>query len=199
MAGVHKILACIDRYDEQQRLYWNGSAAGWQTSKLWHTTTLDQSTGNWSLSGIDLSVPGNYRVRLYLKDKAGNTDLVTANYFSITTTDTSPLIADVTAPTATTIYPVSTIPPSTSAVIRGSAVDDVSGVEKIRVSLDRYDVDSRNYWQGSTAGWNTAKVWHTATYDAETQTWVLDGVTFQPRENTESGCMYETMRATPIL
>jgi hypothetical protein len=141
MAGVHKILACIDRYDEQQRLYWNGSAAGWQTSKLWHTTTLDQSTGNWSLSGIDLSVPGNYRVRLYLKDKAGNTDLVTANYFSITTTDTSPLIADVTAPTATTIYPVSTIPPSTSAVIRGSAVDDVSGVEKIRVSLDRYDVD----------------------------------------------------------
>ena len=60
--------------------FWNGSA--WVTSVLWQDAEVD-GNGNWTLEGVDLTTPGDYRVRLWMLDRAGN--LATPAELPITT------------------------------------------------------------------------------------------------------------------
>ena len=51
-------------------LYWNGSA--WTQTSAFPEATLNSDATSWTLSGVDLSNLGDYRITLLANDNAGN-------------------------------------------------------------------------------------------------------------------------------
>jgi len=67
--GVNRLQVRVQRLGVSPLEYWNGAV--WATKVTWLDATLD-NLNMWSLSGIDLSEEGRYRVRVKASDNAGN-------------------------------------------------------------------------------------------------------------------------------
>ena len=74
--GVAEVNVRIQRLNTVPALFWNGTE--WTTETGYISTDLEDS-GMWTLENVDLSVPGNYRVRVNAKDVANNFALAVDN------------------------------------------------------------------------------------------------------------------------
>ncbi|MFK8078834.1 MAG: sialate O-acetylesterase [Granulosicoccus sp.] len=159
----------IQRRDSVPKLYWNGVT--WQESaaSVYQTATIVDN--HWTLSGIDLSDTGDYRVQILASDYSNNrTDpSINITYFSVGNPDT-------TAPDVSTTTPGnrSTVLPEFSFTIQGEVIDDDSGVKSVRVRIQRRDVDPLLYWNGLEWQSSASNMYQSSTVVDDS--WSLPGV-----------------------
>ena len=128
--------------------YWNNSA--WQTSSsgTYITASLNNND-EWSLPNVDLSLSADYVVLLRVRDVAGNQSPPSENpitSFSVGAVDT-------TNPTGVTSIN-SNISSDSQFDIQGTASDDISGVDRVQVRVQRTGVlPSTEFWDGTA--WQT--------------------------------------------
>ena len=78
-SGVKRIQVRVEQLTSPIR-FWDGSV--WTTTPTWQDAVLDGS-GYWTLDGVNLGTSGDYRVRLWMQDIAGN--IATAGEFPVVT------------------------------------------------------------------------------------------------------------------
>jgi len=170
-SGVNKVLVRIQRVGTSPALYWNDNA--WTDSAKWLEASLDSAgstESTWSLANVDLTVPADYRVLLRAFDNAGNHATAGSNPNTVFTV----LSDDDMRPEAETTSPASDIDAGVFD-ISGSTTDDVSGVNKVLVRIQR--VGTSLYWNDSA--WTDAPVWLEASLDSAgstESTWTLANV-----------------------
>jgi len=143
-SDVHSVRVRIERRDVEPRLFWNGFT--WQPSTVGAYQSATIVNNDWSLSGVDLTQPGDYRVQILARDVPGNQTSPSANmtYFSVGDFDVTVPKVTVTNPDGDT-----TISSDQSFTLVGAVTDAGSGVLEVLVRLERLDVDPRLYWNGS--------------------------------------------------
>ena len=72
------MLVRIQRRNVSPAVFWNGGAV-FNTTSTYHEATLNNNGSTWTLPGVDLSVPGNYRILVRAFDNAGNHANASAN------------------------------------------------------------------------------------------------------------------------
>jgi len=163
-SGVDTVRVQLQRLDTSPRQYWNGSA--WTTTAGFLAEAITSADGTtWTLANVDLTNPGTYRVRLRVQDNANNT--YTGDFTDFTVAEP----ADTTEPSAAITSPAdSSVISPTVTTVAGIASDSESGVDTVRVQLQRLDTSPRQYWDGNA--WTT-----TAGFRAEAIT-STDGTTW---------------------
>ena len=173
LSGVNRVFVRVQRRDVSPKSYWNGTT--WQSNNLSGTfrSATVNSDGNWTLTGVDLSQPGSYRITLKIRDFAGNTSTTQNPYsdFTVEQTDTTPPGGSVTSPANS-----ASIQPAASVAINGESSDDLSGVNRVFVRVQRRDVSPKSYWNGTTwQSTNLSGTFRSATVDSDGN-WNLTGV-----------------------
>ena len=69
-SGVERVLVRVHRLRVSPAEYWNGSA--WTPSSVYLDATVFAGGESWTLSDVDMTQAGNYRIRLQAIDFAGN-------------------------------------------------------------------------------------------------------------------------------
>ena len=161
------MLARIERRDTKPVQYWNGDT--WQLSSTWLDTDLS-STGDWSVTGVNVENPGTYAARIRVFDNAGNQATSQYNpvsYFSVRAMDTVP-------PTGLVAFPLhnTLISPGIYSV-SGTASDENSGVSRVLVRIEKRHTRPIEYWDGQS--WVTSSTWLPADLD-ERSSWSLGGI-----------------------
>ena len=172
-SGVAWLRTRIQRLGVSPAEYWNGSS--WTSSVSWLDASLADD-GSWSLSGVDFSEEGRYRIRLNIRDNAENVASPTEN--PLTDIDVvAAVIPDTTDPTGTVTQPLhgSEIEPAASYDLAGTYGDDQSGVAWLRTRIQRLGVSPAEYWNGSS--WTSSVSWLDASL-ADDGSWSLSGVDF---------------------
>ena len=103
---------------------------------------------SWSLPNVDLTNAGSYRIRLWARDNAGNTARLGDNP-TIDFDVLSAPVPDTQIPEAEVDFPISDLTPPAVVTIQGSAFDDISGVARVEVRVERRDTNPIQYWDGS--------------------------------------------------
>jgi len=148
LSGVEQVLVRLQRKGHAD--YWNGN--GWQGDPKWISVSVDEN-GGWMLGAVDLSLVGGYRVLLRVTDGAGNQSTASENGahdFSVEAT-----LPDTTDPMGVVLTPDAPVPASSSIDISGTATDDISGIDRILVRIQRSN-DSA-YWNG--VAWQVPGKW----------------------------------------
>ena len=170
-SGVDRVRVRLERLDTSPRQYWNGSS--WVNALSFAEASVSASGLSWSLANVDLTNIGTYRIRLQAHDNAGNISVGASNLVTNFTVAT----ADTTAPSAATTTPAvaSTLAPALQTV-SGTASDNTggSGVDRVRVRLERLDTSPRQYWNGSS--WVNALSFAEASVSASGLSWSLANV-----------------------
>ena len=170
-SGVDRVRVRLERLDTSPRQYWNGSS--WVNALSFAEASVSASGLSWSLANVDLTNIGTYRIRLQAHDNAGNISVGASNLVTNFTVAT----ADTTAPSAATTTPAvaSTLAPALQTV-SGTASDNTggSGVDRVRVRLERLDTSPRQYWNGSS--WVNALSFAEASVSANGLSWSLANV-----------------------
>ncbi len=168
-SGVSRVRVRIQALGVSPTTYWNGTS--WSTTPIYLDATLNADATLWQLPSVDLTQPGQYRVRLIVTDNTGNTARVTSN----PKTDFTVGIDDNTDPTAQATSPGNgdDITPGITK-ISGSAFDADSGVSTVRARIRRLGVSPALYWGGST--WSNSSVFLDASLSADGTAWELAGV-----------------------
>ena len=165
--SIARVLARIERRDTKPVQYWNGDT--WQLSSTWLDTDLS-STGDWSVTGVNVENPGTYAARIRVFDNAGNQATSQYNpvsYFSVRAMDTVP-------PTGLVAFPLhnTLISPGIYSV-SGTASDENSGVSRVLVRIEKRHTRPIEYWDGQS--WVTSSTWLPADLD-ERSSWSLGGI-----------------------
>ena len=69
-SGISRVRVRVQQLGITPRLYWNGNA--WTESSAYPDATVNENGTAWTLPGVDLTNPGNYRIHIYAYDNAGN-------------------------------------------------------------------------------------------------------------------------------
>ena len=149
--------------------YWNGT--DWSSSITYLDANLTNNGGNWTLPGVDLTAPANYRIRLIAIDAAGNVARVTDNSktdFTINENDTSAPIANTTSPSDGESKSAGVFD------VTGSATDDISGVSRVRVRIQRLGSSPSLYWNGNT--WIASVSYVEANLSGNGENWTVPSV-----------------------
>jgi hypothetical protein len=129
--------------------YWDGTSFGSATEQL--TAATGTTSWNWGFSSANFAAGGNYVLRAYATDNAGNSGGATSRTFTI----------DMTPPTAVTTFPSgggsydsaawnAGCGTTTTGDFCGTASDSGgSTVSSVQVSVRQ---GSGNYWNGATFG-----------------------------------------------
>ena len=168
-SGIASVIIRIERRDVSPIEYWNGTS--WQTESIFLDASNIDTNGNWDLEGVDLGVPGSYRVRMNISDTVGNTATSNQN----PRTDFEVASVDTTDPTGEATNPAddSTITPDDNFIISGEAIDS-SGIASVILRVERRDVSPIEYWNGTT--WQTDSIFLDATNIDTNGDWDLEGV-----------------------
>ena len=161
-SGVNRVRVLIR--DRSDNTFWDGT--NWSSTWTWHLANLSGS--NWWLDDVPVD-PGVYDVFIWAWDNAGNRANQSENPQPLLTVSGT---ADTTAPTTTFDTPTSL--PAGITTLTGTATDDDSGVNRVRVLVR--DKANNTFWDGTT--WNTTWSWNLATLNGTT--WTLPGVNLQP-------------------
>lgn len=141
--GVALVEVAIQNNSNQ---YWNGTT--WNVTQSWLPA---KGTNSWTFDWPEGVADDTYRVRSRATDLAGN----------IEATDMVTFTLDTTPPSATIISPGSDDVLRDVTHIIGSAVDNLSGIERVEVSIKQ--ALSQTYWSGSAwAAWVTTPTWFMA-------------------------------------
>ena len=81
-SGVDRVLVRIDRLTTNPVSFWNGNA--WQNDSIFINVPFDNN-GDFSVNAVDLSVIGDYRMLINVRDNAGNVASTSDNGFSFFT------------------------------------------------------------------------------------------------------------------
>ena len=162
----------------QNAAYWNGT--DWQASPVWVEANATSST--WRLDDVDLSPEGDYRVRLNIRDKAGNVATSAENPKTDFRTihDTVAPTGMVTSPAAETIFfpdGSTTSPGNTVSAgvidVTGTALDNVTEGPRVLVQINTRFAPIQ-YW--NKTAWQNQPVWIKA--GLEDTVWTLPNVDF---------------------
>ena len=165
-SGVDNVRVQIQRLDTSPRQYWNGSV--WTTAAGFVDASVSANGSTWSLANVDLTNPGSYRVRLRAEDNASNLFTGPFTRFTVAAADSTNPGAVITSPAvASTIAPANTN-------VTGTSFDADSGVDSVRVQIQRLDTSPRQYWNGSA--WTNAAGFVDASVSANGSTWSLANV-----------------------
>ena len=168
-SGVSRVRVRIQQLRVSPALYWNGNA--WTNEPVLSDATLSDDNSIWTLPGIDLSTPGDYRIRLIAHDQAGNvsrfSDLPGSD-FSVPSSDTQIPFAQVTTPADNADVTAGL------QSISGIASDNSSGVSRVRVRIQQLRVSPALYWNGNA--WTAEPVLTDATLSGDNSTWTLPGI-----------------------
>ncbi|OED43944.1 hypothetical protein AB833_02660 [Chromatiales bacterium (ex Bugula neritina AB1)] len=171
-SGVRLVSVRVERYDVSPKEYWNGTH--WTSgSRRFLSATLN-ADNTWALPGIDLSANGDYRIRLVVRDQANNIARAKHNPVTYFTVNSAP--TDSTAPTGIVSAPIDdeTIEANENFTITGTATDDLSGVKKVQIRVERFDVSPTQYWTGSK--WVTNKRRYLTAHVNADDSWELTSV-----------------------
>lgn len=188
--GVQRAVTQVYHFDRDQ--FFNG--VEWQDDPVWipiAKRTQFPSLYWETLTDVSFDRPGDYAVRLNLRDYAGNVADTTENPVTIFR-----VIEDTVLPYGQCVGPspnrirfpdgrvrqlIWTEPPGRKRVT-GFAEDEGSGVRRVKVQIERRGAD-RDYWNG--VSWQVSPVWvRPDVFDSDTQVrWrVLDVDMFQSAE-----------------
>jgi len=171
LSGVARVRVRLQRLDTSPQQFWNGST--WSNLVSYAEANVSPNDSTWTLPDVDFTNPGSYRVRLRVIDNAGNSSGLNDNPRS----DFSVGLADNTAPNAEAISPAtgSSLLQST-ADVTGTTSDDISGVARVRVRLQRLDTSPQQFWTGSA--WSTSNSYADANINSDGTAWTLPNVDF---------------------
>ena len=171
LSGVTRVRVRIQRLGTTPSLYWNG--ASWSSAATYSDAILNSSGTNWELPDVDLTVPANYRIRLLAHDDAGNIANVQFNATTVFTV----VAGDSTIPIAQTTSPSdgATINADVIDVV-GVSSDDLSGVSRVRVRIQRLGTSPPLFWNGN--GWSGSNAFVEADLSNNGTSWTLPDVDF---------------------
>ena len=162
-SGVSRVRVRIQRLGTNN--YWDGTA--FTAGAKWVDANLSNNNRNWTLPGVNLSNPADYRIQLAVDDNAGNIAWAFENPTTNFTVgspvqDTTPPVIDFTSSTTQQLGSVD---------LTGGVTDDISGVNRVRVLVRNQQTG--NYWNGTS--WQPAWRWNLATLNGN-DTWTLPNV-----------------------
>jgi len=150
-SGLVTVLARLERRDTSPVQYWDGTA--WSESPIWISA---ENTGleSWLIEDVDFREEGQYRGRIRLRDAAGNH--ATSGHNPVNNFDIE--VADLDAPTGSITFPenLNILEPGI-ITITGSATDNLSGVQRVLLRVERRDIRPIQYWNGND--WITDSTW----------------------------------------
>ena len=169
-SGIDEVRVRIQRRDITPFQYWNGTS--YQTGSTFLQATINPD-GTWQLPGVDLTTPGTYRVTLQITDNAGN--LAQPWTLPGHTFTTEAPVTDVVNPTGTITAPLSgeAVTTTNAFTVTGTANDADSGIDEVRVRIQRRDITPFQYWNGTS--YQTGSTFLQATINPD-GTWQLPGV-----------------------
>ena len=172
-SGVSRIRIRIQQLGVSPALFWNSTA--FTPNSTFVDATLNGT--EWTLPNVNLDAAGDYRILLIAHDNAGNVSQASANPrtdFSVFTA--SP--PDEVNPFAETTSPVdgdSNIPIAVTDVT-GTASDDNSGVNRVRVRIQQIGISPTRFWAGGTDGWVPNSTFVDTELNNNGTEWTLPGV-----------------------
>ena len=168
-SNIDRVIVRVQRLRVSPAQYWNGTA--WTSASTYPEASLNSDGSAWTLPNVDLTVPGNYRIRVQAFDSAGNK----AGAIDNPKTDFSVSPPDNTIPTAQ-----ATTPSDSSAIsatvtdITGITADTQSNIDRVIVRVQRLRVSPAQYWNGTA--WTSASTYPEASLNSDGNTWTLPNV-----------------------
>ncbi len=170
--GVAVVSVRVQKQFTEPREYWDGN--GWITTSVFLPATTANNGTTWTLPDVDLDEVGNYRIRLTANDFAGNF----ANSGANPSTDFTVVGADTEDPEAEALTPKGDGFLPGTMDITGDTSDNSSGVNRVRVRVQRFSTPTTTagYWDGT--GWISQSIYLDADLDNNNNatSWTLPGV-----------------------
>jgi len=169
-SGVKRVQVRVEQITTAPIRFWDGSV--WTTDVAWQDAVIDAS-GSWTLEGVDLSTPGNYRARLWIQDNAGN--VATPAELPVVSFAVASTVIDTTDPQGTIVSPAAatTVDIDNAYTVSGSYLDSDSGIKRVQVRVEQLSSSPIRFWNGSI--WSTSVAWQDAVIDGN-GSWALEGV-----------------------
>jgi hypothetical protein len=168
-SSVDRVIVRVQRLRVSPAQYWNGTT--WTSTSSYPQASLNSDGTAWTLPNVDLTIPGDYRIRVQAFDAAGNKAGATDN----PKTDFSVVVPDITIPTAQATIPTDTSTITASVTnITGIASDTQSSVDRVIVRVQRLRVSPAQYWNGTT--WTSTSSYPQASLNSDGTAWTLPNV-----------------------